>query len=319
MASNITRKGYGASAVAYVRKARRRLGGRGFRRNVLPWLFVTPISLVHLIIVIIPALFGLYCSLTEWTGVGTPAFVGLQNFRTLFFTDMHFRQAFNHNLMWVAFFLTVPFIMSLLAASLVSQIRRAAMFFRTVMFIPYVLPGVVVAFMWKTMMSPRVGAGAQLARWGLDIPILRHPFLGDTQTALWAVAFVANWPWWGFLMTLFLAAMQAISPELYDAAKIDGANRWQEFRNVTLPGIRPTVVFMYLMSAIWSFTSFGYVWVLTQGGPAGSTELLVTYLYKRTFRYFEVGYGAAIGLTVTALAGTLVVLSTLLRRRGWEI
>ena len=292
---------------------------RGFRKNVFPWLFIAPITLVHLGMVIIPSIFGLYFSLTEWPGVGVAEFVGLENYRQLFFEDTHFRQAFSHNLMWLSFFLTIPFVMSLSAAGFVAQIRRGAMFFRTLLFMPYVLPAVVVAFIWRTMMSPRIGLGVQLARWGLDIPWLSHSFLGDPDTALWAVAFVANWPWWGFLMTLFLAAMQAIAPELYDAAKIDGANRWQEFWNITIPGIRPTLVFMYLMTTIWSFTSFGYVWVLTQGGPGFSTELVATYLYKQAFRYLEVGYGAAIGLTVSAFAGIVVVLSTVLRRRGWEI
>ena len=304
---------------AGARRREARRWTRGFRKKIFPWLFIAPISLVHLGMVIIPSLFGLYYSLTDWSGIGPAEFVGLDNFRVLFLEDLHFRKAFSHNLMWLCFFLTIPFIMSLTGAAFVAQIRRGAMFFRTLIFLPYVLPSVVVAFIWRVMMSPRVGLGPQFARWGLNIPAFSHAFLGDPDTALWAIAFVANWPWWGFLMTLFLAAMQAIPPELYDAAKIDGANRFQEFFNITIPGIRPTLVFMYLMTTIWSFTSFAYVWVLTQGGPGDSTELLATYLYKQAFRNFEVGYGAAIGLSVSALASIVVVLFTLVRRRGWEV
>ena len=103
-------------------------------------------------------------------------------------------------------------------------------------------------------------------------------------------------------MVLFLAAMQNIPPDLYDAAKIDGANRWHEFRHVTVPGIRPTLVFMFMMVGIWSFLAFEYVWILTQGGPAGSSEMLAVFVYKQAFNRFEAGYAAAIGLTLSFFA-----------------
>ena len=131
--------------------------------------------------------------------------------------------------------------------------------------------------------------------------------------------FADNWHWWGFLMILFLTAMQNIPMDLYDAAKIDGANRWQEFRHVTLPGIRPTLMFMLMMTAIWSFLGFDYVWILTQGGPAGSSELLATYLYKQAFQRFEAGYGAAIGITISIIAGIIATTFAILRKRGWEV
>jgi raffinose/stachyose/melibiose transport system permease protein len=131
--------------------------------------------------------------------------------------------------------------------------------------------------------------------------------------------FADNWHWWGFLMILFLTAMQNIPMDLYDAAKIDGANRWQEFLNVTLPGIRPTVMFMLMMTAIWSFLGFDYVWILTEGGPAGSSELVATYLYKQAFQRFEAGYAAAIGITISAIAGFIATLFAILRQRGWEV
>jgi raffinose/stachyose/melibiose transport system permease protein len=113
--------------------------------------------------------------------------------------------------------------------------------------------------------------------------------------------------------------MQSIPMELYDAAKIDGANRWQEFRYVTLPGIRPVVLFMLMMTAIWSFLVFEYIWILTQGGPAGSSEVLGTLVYKNAFNRFEAGYGAAQGVTISMFAGFIILMFIYLRRRGWEI
>lgn len=296
---------------------RRWAKGRAFRRFILPWLFILPIMLVHLAIVIGPAVVGLYYSLTDWSGIGVSKFVGLDNFVKLFTEDTTFRVALGHNLLWFVFFLTVPFVMALLIASLVAQLRRGGMLWRTIFILPYVLPSVVSAHVWRGLLHPRFGVGGQLAKIG--IPGLDIAWLGNTKTALWAIMAASNWAWWGFLMTLFLAAMQSISPDLYDAAKIDGANRWHEFRHVTLPGIRPTLIFMLIMSAIWSFKGFDFAWILTQGGPAGSSELLATYIYKQAFQRFEMGYATAIGLTVTCISGMIVVLFVILRRRGWEI
>lgn len=298
-------------------RARRRVEGSFFRRVVLPWLFILPILLVHLTIIIGPTLAGLYYSFTDWSGLGTPTFIGLDNFRKLFTEDVNFKLAMGHNLLWMVFFLTVPFAMALFAASLVARVRRVGMLYRTLFILPYLLPSVVGAQVWRLLFSGRLGVGAQLAKIG--IPGFDIAWLGNANTALWAIMFASNWTWWGFLMTLFLTAMQAIPLDLYDAAKIDGANRWQEFRHVTLPGIRPTLFFMLLMSAIWSFMGFDFAWILTAGGPGGASELLSTYIYKMAFMHFKAGYATAIGLTVTCVSGIFVVLFVAMRRRGWEI
>ncbi|GIV80644.1 MAG: sugar-binding protein [Litorilinea sp.] len=297
--------------------SQRRIARRRLRKNLVPWLFILPILLIHLVVVIGPALAAVYYSLTDWSGIGAAQFVGLQNFQELIFKDLNYRSALWHNVLWLVFFLIVPFCMALLAASLLAAVRTGGMLYRTLLFIPYIVPSVITANIWRNLLSPTLGLGAQAARWG--IPGLDHAFLGDPNTALWAIAFVDNWHFWGFLMVLFLAAMQGISPDLYDAAKIDGANRWQEFLHVTLPGIRPTLIFMLMMVAIWSFLAFDYIWILTQGGPAGASEVLATYLYKQAFNRFEAGYAAAIGLSISLIAGFIIGLFVYLRRRGWEI
>lgn len=282
----------------------------------MPWLFILPITLLHLAVVIGPSIVGLYYALTDWSGVGEATFIGLDNFASLL-GDPNFSLAMGNNLLWMAFFLIIPPIMALAAASLLAQVRRGAMAYRTVLFVPYVLPSVVAASIWQMLLNARLGVGAQLAKLGVEF--LDHPWLGDPRTALWAIAFADNWHWWGFLMTLFLTAMQAISPELYDAAKIDGANRLQEFLHVTLPGIRPTVTFMLTMTAVWSFLNFDYVWLMTQGGPAHGSELLSTFIYKQGFRRFEFGYATAAGLAVSVIAAIIIGLFALLRRRGWDV
>ena len=290
---------------------------RFYRRTLVPWLFVLPILLINVAVVLGPALAAVYYSMTEWSGVGKARFIGLDNFRTLFFDDPDFWHAFKNNVIWLVMFLTVPIAMALAAASLLAPIRRGAIFFRMSLFLPYVLPSVVIAFVWRSLMNPDRGVGARLADWGIGG--LDQAFLGKTDTVLPAIGFVDNWHWWGFLMVLFLAAMQNIPPDLYEAARLDGASRWQEFRDVTLPGIRPTFVFMIMMTSIWSFLTFDYIWILTEGGPAGASEVLSVLVYKNAFLRFEAGYGAAIGLTMSALVGIVISIFVVLRKRGWEI
>ena len=180
-------------------------------------------------------------------------------------------------------FLTVPIAMALMAASLLAPIRRGAIIFRMALFIPYVLPSVVTAVIWRKLMNPDRGIGAADR---LGVPRFRPGVSGDPDTRLPAIAFVDNWHWWGFLMVLFLAAMQNIPPDLYEAARLDGAAAGTS-SDVTLPGIRPTLVFMILMTTIWSFLTFDYIWILTQGGPAGASEVLSVLVYKNAFRNFE--------------------------------
>jgi len=299
------------------KKTRRWFRGPTFRKKILPWLLILPILLLHLVVVIGPSLAAFYYSLTDWSGIGAAEFIGLENFRKLIFEDSSYIKAFGNNLVWSAFFLTVPFVLALVVASLLAGLRRGGMFYRTAIFIPYILPSVITASIWSNLLNPRLGIGAQLAKRG--IPFLNRAFLGNRSTVLLSVAFIDNWHFWGFLMVLFLAAMQNIPPDLYDSAKIDGANRWHEFWHVTLPGIRPTLLFMFMMIAIWSFLVFDYIFLITQGGPAGSSEVLGTYLYKQAFNRFEAGYAAAVGLSISFFAVLIIGLFTILRRRGWEI
>ncbi len=283
----------------------------------IPWAFMLPILLLHAIVVLIPAIQGIFYSFTEWSGIGQAKYIGLENFRRLLFDDPAYGNALRNNMIWMAFFATVPFAMALFAASLLARVKIGGMIYRTLLFMPYVIPSVVVAAIWRYLLSPRFGVGSQLAH--LGISGLDVAFLGRPDTALISIAFADNWHFWGFLMVLFLTAMQAIPADLYDSAKVDGANRWQEFLHVTLPGIRATVFFMLMMVMIWSFLVFEYVWLLTQGGPGGASEVLGVVIFVNAFRKFDAGYAAAQGLTISVFACMIVLLFIFLRRRGWEI
>lgn len=283
----------------------------------IPWLLLLPVLILHALVIVIPAISSVYYSLTDWSGIKEPVFVGLDNYVKIFTADPQVWTAFQHNVVWLIFFLTVPFILALFAASLLAQVKKGGLFYRTLLFIPFILPSVVTASIWRNLLNPRLGIPAQLAQITGN-EAFSVALLGKSSTSLLTIAFIDNWHWWGFLMVLFLTAMQSIAVELYDAAKIDGANRWQEFRYVTLPGIRPVVMFMLMMSAIWAFLAFDYVWILTQGGPAGSSDLMATIVYRNAFARFEAGYASAQGLLLSLLAGGIVIFFLFLRRRGWE-
>ncbi|MET9245517.1 carbohydrate ABC transporter permease [Nonomuraea sp. NPDC051941] len=288
------------------------------RARLTAWLFIAPLLLVNLLVVAGPGLMSVYYSFTDWDGLDEAHFVGLANYATLFGSP-DFRGALLHNLLWTAFFLVVPMSMGLLGAFLLSRIKRGQLLFRLLYFIPYVIATVVSAAIWRQILSPTSGLAPALGSLGL--PWLNDVnFLGDGRIALGAVAFINNWQWWGFLVVIFLAAMQSIEPSLYEAARMDGAGSWREFWHITLPSIRPTFMFLSLMTVIWSFLVFDYIYILTQGGPAGSTDVLSTVMYRAAFSEQQAGYASAIGVILALISAVTVGGYLYLRRRlRWEI
>ncbi len=280
------------------------------------WSFIAPILVLNLIVIVIPTIFSIYIAFTEWSGYGSPVFIGLQNFQNLF-QDKVFFKALGNNLTWTLIFLTVPVFMGLTGAYLMSGIKRGQIFYRLVFFIPYVISSVVNTQMWRFILSPRNGIGVWLAQHG--IPWLNFAILGNKDSALYGVAFVDSWHFWGFLVVMYLAAMTAVDTELYEVARLDGASRFQQFWYVTLPSIRPTLVFTILMIIIWSSLTFDYIYIMTGGGPAHASEVMSTHLYNQAFFRFDVGYAASVGIMMTIWVMITVGIFVILRRRGWEI
>ncbi len=284
--------------------------------TLVRWSFLIPVLSLNLIVIVIPTIFSIYISFTTWSGYGTPEFSGLKNFQTLL-QDRVFFKALVNNLIWTGFFLIVPVAMGLTGAYLMAGIKRGQVIYRLIFFIPYVMSSVVNAQIWRFLLNPRTGIGAWLAERG--ITFLDVAWLGNRDTALLAVAFVDNWHFWGFLVVIYLAAMTAVDTELYEVARLDGASRFQQFRFVTLPSIRPTLVFTILMIIIWSSLVFDYVYILTGGGPAHASEVMATFLYNQAFFRFDVGYAASIGVMMTLWVMITVGIFVYLRKRGWEI
>lgn len=284
--------------------------------GALRWGFLVPVLLLNFIVVVGPSIAGLAVAFTDWSGIGEMNFIGLANFERLL-QDQVFFKALRNNVVWTVIFLVAPVTLGLLGAYMLSGIKRGQMILRVIYFIPYVMASVVNTQLWRFIMNPRTGVGAWLAQYG--ITFLDHPWLGSRDTALYAVAFMDNWHFRGFLLVIYLAAMSAVDVELYEVARLDGASRFQQFRFVTLPSIRPTLVFTLLMIIIWSGLVFEYIYITTGGGPANASEVLGTHLYTSAFSRYDAGYAASIGVVMTLWVATAVSGFVFLRRRGWDI
>ena len=287
-----------------------------WRQILSNYVFLAPVVALNLIVIVIPSLTSIYISMTKWSGLNQPEFVGLANFGRLI-NDPIYWKSLSHNVIWTIFFLTIPVFMGLTGAYLLSGIKRFQMVYRVAFFIPYVIASVVNTELWRTLLHPRHGIGAWLAKQGIEGFDIR--VFGSKHTALYGVAFVDSWHFWGFLVIVYLAAMYQVQPDLYEVAILEGASRFQRFRYVTVPGIRPTLVFTLLMIMIWSVPAFDYIYLLTDGGPAHASEVLGTYLYNMSFFRFEVGYAASVGVTMALITACIVAIFVILRRRGWEI
>ncbi|MDB5523053.1 MAG: sugar-binding protein [Rhizobium sp.] len=265
-------------------------------------LYIVPTMIINFVIVLVPALLTVLLAFYNWDGISTPTFAGLDNFRALA-DDRVFWSALGNNIIWTAVFLIVPIAMGLLAASMLLIVRRGSNFFQIVYFLPVVIATVITARVWQGMIySPVTGLFGVLKKYGLPIP---NP-LTQPSISLFGVATVDLWHWWGFLCVIFFAALRQVPQEQIEAARIEGATYFQMMRYVLLPGIRPTITLLMIMTVIWSFLAFDFVYVMTQGGPAFSSELLSTLAYRKAFYDLNVGQAAAAAMVISlfGLVGT---------------
>ncbi|WP_399893502.1 carbohydrate ABC transporter permease [Streptomyces sp. BBFR51] len=273
---------------------------RGPRRTpplVLAFLLVP--LLAEAVWVFWPALQGFYLALTDWDGVSAPTFVGLDNFREMAHDEV-FRSATWHTVLWLVLFGGLSALLGLAAALLLQQERRGVGFYRAALFLPVVFSLVATALVWQAIYQPDGVLNHTLESVGLGS--LRHAWLADRDTALYAVIVPALWRQIGYVMVLYLAGLKGIDPALYEAAKVDGASPWQRLRHVTLPQLRGVNAVVLSVIVIDSLRSFDVVWSLTRGGPYHSSELLSTYMYSTAFQSLRLGYGSALAVVIFVLA-----------------
>jgi raffinose/stachyose/melibiose transport system permease protein len=287
-----------------------------FERRIIPWLFLLPVLALNLLVMLAPSVGSLYYAFTDWKGIGVANWVGLDNFRHMF-QDELLAKAFRNNLKWLALALTVPPMMALAVATLLSEIRRGQRVLRAIYYLPLVISTAVAAQAWLGIYHPMFGLPSWLKSLGLTPN--KISLLGNSGRALYLVFIASLWKGWGFPMVMFLAAMQQIPTELYEAAVIDGATRLQQFRYITIPSIRPTVVLVLVFTLIGSMLVFDYIYIMTGGGPSNSTEVIAFRMFQYAFNRYQAGYGAAIGVTLAIWSAVVTLAFLALRRLGWEV
>ncbi len=268
-------------------------------RPATPYLFVAPALVVFGFAVLVPMLVTVGYSLTEWDGIGPMRFVGLDNYVAAA-GDAILRESFLHVLLYIGATLVLEVAIGLGLAGLISSRERGSLWFRVAIFMPVMLPIVVVAILWKFVYNPDFGlVNAALAGAGLDG--FQRIWLGDTATALLAVSVVSGWVFVGFYMTIFFAAFRQVPSEVVEAARLDGAGEWAIFSRIKVPMIRNAVAIAVLLCVTGGFQGFDLFFVMTNGGPYGATEIPTTYLVKTVFRNGEIGYGSAMAVVLTLI------------------
>jgi raffinose/stachyose/melibiose transport system permease protein len=282
----------------------RRSGGHNRIGGTLPVLilFLPPALLVFTLFVILPMGEAAWYSLYDWNGYGVPEkFIGLKNFELLF-RNGAFRQALTNNALIIIISLAIQLPLALWLATMVSHRIPGAVSFRLIFFMPYVLADVAAGLIWRFVYDGDYGLFAAIASF---FSVASPYVLADKNLAIYAVLGVIVWKYFGFHMMLFIAGLQSIDKSYYEAAEMDGATRWQRFRNITLPLLAPTIRLSVFFSVIGSLQLFDMIMPLTGGGPSNSTQTMVTFLYSYGITRMKVGFGSAVGVVLFVICVTL--------------
>ncbi len=274
-------------------------------RLIIP--FLAPALLLYAVFVLWPYAQAIYISLTQWTGVSANrTFIGLGNYEKLI-SDPHFRTALTHNIQLLILLPIITLGLALLFATLFTQggqAVRGAQFYRVVFFFPQVMSVVIIGVLWQYIYNPIMGVlNATLNAVGLGG--LTRAWLGDPKTAVWAVAAVVVWQAVGFYMVLFIAGMQSIPVSFYEAARLDGATRWNSFWDITLPLLWDNFRVALVYIGIACLDLFTIVAVMTEGRPNRASDVVARYMYEVAFTNSQFGYASAIG--VALLIMTLIL------------
>jgi len=266
------------------------------RRTLIAMAFVAVPIISSVVFLYGPMVVSAWWSLTEYNGIEPAKFVGFDNYIKLFTNDAVFLKALRNTTAFTFFGMLIGPTLGLLTALMLNQKVRLQSFFRTAYFLPVMTSLVVTATIWRMLLNRNGLLNDFLSIFGVG-PI---GWLSDPHFALPSIIVASVWQGFGFETVIFLAALQAIPRDLYDAAAVDGASPFQQFRHVTLPQLRPVLIFVYIVGIIGSFQVFDQVYVMTGGGPVNSTTTLVHYLYTR-FMSLRLGYASAIAYILFAI------------------
>ena len=280
------------------------------KRTLTAYMFIAPNLIGYLVLTFVPIVLSFVYSAYEWNLGSTKIFVGLKNYIYMFTKDLDFGRV-----VWNTFYYTIGtvpicLILSLLLAMLMNQKLKGKVFFRSVFFFPYVASLVAVAVVWMALFNPDKGPVNEFLR---GIGISNPPrWAASAEWAMPTIIGLTIWKQAGYYMVVYLAALQGVPSELYEAAKMDGASAFQRFLHVTWPMVTPTTFFVTMMLIIGTFKSYDIMYVTTQGGPGTATKVLAYHIYRRAFESMEYGYASALSVFLFAI----VLIITLIQFKG---
>lgn len=275
-------------------------------------LFVGPVLLAFTLIVLIPFFTGIYYAFTDWNGVtGTVKWVGLDNFKYLFSEDKQFQKSFMLTTKYTVVSIILTNVIGFGLALLVAQRLKSRNLLRTVFFMPNLIGGLILGFIWQFIFVKGFASIGELT----GIPLFELAWLGDANTAFWGIVIVSLWQGAGYIMIIYIAALQNVPQELIEAARIDGANRFQILRHITMPLVAPAVTICLFLTTASSFKVFDANLSLTNGGPFKSTEMLALNIYTEAFVNNRYGIGEAKALIFFIVVAAITVLQVTISKK----
>lgn len=275
--------------------------------RIAGWVFILPALLGTLIFIVIPVICSFGLSFTKWDLLNPIRFVGLDNYKEIFSEALFFKIFWNTAVFAISTSVLGVIIPLILACILNSKIRGSE-FYKTAYFLPFITPMIVIGVVWEWIFDPNIGLLNHILH-------LHINWLYDTHFAMPALIIVSVWKLIGYNMVIFLSSLSGISQSMFEAAKIDGATPFQTFKNVTIPLLSPSIFFVVIITAISSFQVFDLIYLMTQGGPLDSTNVLVYAIYKNAFEYFNVGKASAIAYVLFFIILVLTLVQWSLRKK----
>ena len=275
------------------------------RTDKAAYFFLLPAAVIYLSVIVAPVCYSFFISLFKWNGIGEKQFVGLSNYINLFKGDKIFHTAIINNLIWIVLTIFVTMTIALLFAVILSKQFRGRTFFRGFFYFPCVIAPIAVAIIWRWIYNPNIGFINEFFKaLGINFTL---GWISDPNVSLYAVFAAALWQAIGQPMILFLAGLQAISPDVLEAATIDGANGIEQFFLIKVPLLKDTFVIVIATLIVAAMKVYDVVQGLTGGGPNNATQMLSTYMYSQVFQYNNVGYGTAVACIMVLMMMIVII------------
>src|SRR3984893_7921874 len=282
-----------------------------YKESICAWLFIAPALLGFTVFYLIPCVRAVYVSLTDWNLLRPSKFIGNANYTRLW-SDPNFWNSMRVTLLYVLYNIPIQTVIGLLLAVLLARVGRSVGL-RSIILAPYLIANVIAAIIWFWMLDPLLGFGNAMLHW---LGFGNIAFFTDRELALPTIAAVNIWRHMGFVALLFYTGIQAIPKDVYEAARIEGAGPWRSFFGITLPLIRPTMVFVLVTSIIGSFQVFDTIAVTTLGGPNYATRTIVWYIYENGFVNFRMGYASALSCALFVCLAIVTLVQMRILRSG---